>query len=423
MTSLFSSRLVSSRLVYFCLSWILLFGGVAQAAEGLAAIRERLESGRGPVRIVCFGDSVTGLYYHSGGRRAYPELMEEILTRLYPGVDVSVINAGISGHTSVNGYARLPQDVLSHRPDLVTVMFGLNDLARGELQSYRHHLAEIVKRCRAGGSEVLLCTPNAVAETAERPVAELASFAAAVRDLAREASVPLCDVHAAFAALQGKDPLAWRLSMSDEIHPNFRGHCRLAEGLVREILGRPLDPQEPVPLSPPLTKVVGKWKQGQPVRVLAMPPFDETLPEVLRELAPGMVVEMSPWPVEGLDRSALTKDASHRVRPLAPDLVWIAVPRSASAKDREEFIRTQMWIANFSLSRGSREWDVVVAHPDLFEGEGSEEERERDALVREIVPAQDLPLVDRPAGDGREAITLLQDWLREALSRSGADQG
>ena len=28
-----------------------------------------------PVTIVCLGDSVTGIYYHTGGRRAYPEMI------------------------------------------------------------------------------------------------------------------------------------------------------------------------------------------------------------------------------------------------------------------------------------------------------------------------------------------------------------
>jgi len=32
---------------------------------------EKLKANQ-PVKIVCLGDSVTGVYYHTGGRRAYP---------------------------------------------------------------------------------------------------------------------------------------------------------------------------------------------------------------------------------------------------------------------------------------------------------------------------------------------------------------
>ena len=43
---------------------------------------------------------------------------------------MKVINAGISGHTTTEGLARLDRDVLQHKPDLVTVSFGLNDMIR-----------------------------------------------------------------------------------------------------------------------------------------------------------------------------------------------------------------------------------------------------------------------------------------------------
>jgi hypothetical protein len=123
---------------------------------------------------------------------------------------------------------------------------------------------------------------------------------------------------------------------------------------------------------------------------------------------------MMPWPVEGMSRHALMKDASHRVRPLTPDLVILAVPRSATAKDAEEFIRTQMWIAANSLSRAQREWDVIVVHPEVFAGPPSDGEKERDHLIREIAPAQDLPLVDRR--DQREAAVIFREWLEKVAA-------
>jgi hypothetical protein len=123
---------------------------------------------------------------------------------------------------------------------------------------------------------------------------------------------------------------------------------------------------------------------------------------------------MMPWPVEGMSRYTLMKDASHRVRPLTPDLVILAVPRSATAKDAEEFIRTQMWIAANSLSRAQREWDVIVVHPEVFAGPPSDGEKERDHLIREIAPAQDLPLVDRR--DQREAAVIFREWLEKVAA-------
>jgi len=377
----------------------------------LLRVREVLDSGEQPVRIVCFGDSVTGIYYHTGGRSAYPELLEAALKARHPGTGLKVHNAGVSGHTTTNGLARLQQTVLVHEPHLVTVMFGLNDVAKGTPELYRKNLVEIVRRCRAARAEVILCTPNAVAETPDRPVAEVAAFAGIARSVAAELEVPLCDPHGSLEALRENAPEDWRLSMSDEIHPNLRGHRRLAESLLLTIEGEEVTLPDTTPVAAPLSFTLTKLKSKLPLKVLAMPPFDGLVAGALQAKVAGASVSVTPWPVEGLDRPGLMKDASHRVRAMAPDLVVIAVPRKAAAKDREEFIRTQMWIASNSLSRGKREWDVAVVHPDVFEGPGSGADEENGALIRSIVPAQDLPLLDRADGDGREAGALLEEWI------------
>jgi lysophospholipase L1-like esterase len=77
-------------------------------------------------RIVCFGDSITfgeDLPFH----QSYPAVLASLLRERYPDLDVEVINAGIGGHTSVQGMARLERDVLWYKPHLVILGFGIND--------------------------------------------------------------------------------------------------------------------------------------------------------------------------------------------------------------------------------------------------------------------------------------------------------
>jgi lysophospholipase L1-like esterase len=398
----------------FLFAFLLLAATTVPAADSpaLLRIREVLASGEQPVRIVCFGDSVTGIYYHTGGRSSYPELIAAELKTRHPKTDVTAFNAGVSGHTTANGLGRLQQTVLVHKPHLVTVAFGLNDVAKGTPDLYRKNLIEIITKIRAAGAEVILCTPNAVSETPDRPVAKVAAFAGIAREVAAQMQVPLADPHADLGVLQQSDPDAWRLSMSDEIHPNLRGHRRLAESILKVIEGETVTLSDDVPVAGGLAFTLAKLQKGQPVEVLAMPPFDTLAADALRARVPGASVSVVSWPIAGLDRRILMKDAANRVRPIAPDLVLIAVPRSVVAKDREEFIRTQGWIAANSLSRGKREWDVVVIHPAVFEGPGTEADREKDELIRAIVPAQDLPLIDRAEGDTREAAELLAEWVK-----------
>ncbi len=77
-------------------------------------------------RIVCFGDSITfgeDMPY----AQAYPAVLADLLRQKHPALDVAVINAGMRGHTSVQGLARVERDVLWYRPHAVLMAFGLND--------------------------------------------------------------------------------------------------------------------------------------------------------------------------------------------------------------------------------------------------------------------------------------------------------
>jgi lysophospholipase L1-like esterase len=329
----------------------------------------------------------------------------------YPEADVSAINAGISGNTTRDALARIDRDVLRHKPTLVTVMFGLNDMTRVPLGDYRANLDEIVNRCRAVGAEVLLCTPNDVISTADRPVERLRTYCDEVRACGRRLGVPVCDVYADLESQRERDPLAWRLEMSDEIHPNMNGHRRIAEVLARAITGEAASLAD-VPLpSPALPTVAARLKAGQPIRVLAMPPMDDLFPPALLAEAPGADLEITAWPTAGKTLPELEQDAKTRVRPLAPDLVVLAVPREAKANTQESFISSYTWIMNWSLSFGESRWDCVVVHPSVFAAEPSS--TPEDDLIRRLVRAQDLPLIDRRPGDDRTAAEILRAWFHQ----------
>ena len=243
----------------------------AESKPVLPRIAEKLAANQ-PVKIVCIGDSVTGVYYHTGGRRAYPEMAAVALEQVYPQAKMTVINAGISGHTTQDALKRLQTDVLDHKPDLVTVMFGLNDMVRVPLADYQANLKSIVEKCRGVGGEVLLCTPNAVIESDGRPTVKLIEYCAAMKETGQQLNIPVCDCYAAHAALRERDPLAWRLVMSDAIHPNMDGHKLNAVAICRSISGRDVSLRTAALLQPAIPKTLARLKAGEPIRVLTMPP-------------------------------------------------------------------------------------------------------------------------------------------------------
>ncbi|AGA26754.1 GDSL-type esterase/lipase family protein [Singulisphaera acidiphila] len=374
----------------------------------LKSTREALEGGK-PVQVVCFGDSVTGVYYHTGGRRAYTDMLGIALRRTYPTVNIVMTNAGISGHTTRDALARIDRDVLRHKPTLVTVMFGLNDVARLPLEEYRKNLGEIVAQCQRAGVEVLLCTPNNVITTGDRPTPKLLMYCDVVREVGQRLNVPVCDVYAELEAQRERDGLAWRLGMSDEIHPNMDGHKRIAETISHAMTGKAVTLADVPLLTPFLPRTAARLKEGQPIRIIAMPPFDGQIRAALKAEAPDAKVEVTPWPMDGKTLSELEQDAKLRIRPATPDLVVIAVPRTAKPGARESFIHDYAWLMNWSLSFGLGGWDCVVVHPSVTAPDHS---GENDPLIRQLVRAQDLPLIDRLPGDDRTADELLRDWFR-----------
>ncbi|HUE70061.1 MAG TPA: GDSL-type esterase/lipase family protein [Pirellulaceae bacterium] len=389
---------------------LLAFGGTSLGEEGqLPRTHEALESGQ-PVTIVCFGDSVTGVYYHTGGRRAYTGMLGIALKKAYPQADLAMINAGVSGHATTNALERIERDVLKHKPTLVTVMFGLNDMVRVPLEDYRANLNKIIDQCQAAGAEVLLCTPNNVITTSGRPTEKLVTYCDAIRAVGKDRGIPVCDIYAALEALRSEDALAWRLLLSDEIHPNMHGHKRMAEIIAKSISGKDVSLADVPPPTPALVKTTRLVKEKMPVKVLAMPPLDASIGAALQEATGGTQFEVIPWPVEGKSLPEIEKDAQARVRRLKPDLVVIAVPRNVTADSPEQFIRSYAWIMNWSLSFGTAEWDCVVIHPSVIEPDKT---GERDGLVRQLVRSQDLTLIDRGKGDKRPPSEIVVEALKD----------
>ena len=116
----------------------------------------------GPISIVAFGDSIThGAFgpdefdYES----VYWNLLRKKINEKRNYVPVNVINAGIGGVTATDSVNRVESQVLSHRPDLVIVCFGLNDV-NGELEDYLTALQTIFDRIVKSGAEIIFMTPN-----------------------------------------------------------------------------------------------------------------------------------------------------------------------------------------------------------------------------------------------------------------------
>jgi lysophospholipase L1-like esterase len=376
----------------------------------------RLAAGTEPVRIVCFGDSVTGVYYHTGSRRAYADMLKIGLERQYPDADIEVINAGISGNTTQDALNRIDKDVLAQKPHLVTVMFGLNDMTRVPLNEYTANLAKIIAKCHTVGAEVLLSTPNAVVDTPDRPTANLERYVAAMRRVGREQNVKVVDCYAAFEAVRMRSVAEFEFLMSDAIHPNMDGHKLFAVRMAEAIGGESISLADEGPLHPSIPHSLARLQSGDAVKVYAMPPYDKALPAAIRSLYPNAQLEVQTWSPESRDIKQLAQDAK-AVREMGVDLVVVAVPVDTPAHPSEPFRKSFTWVLNRALSFSHQEWDTIAVPPSVATPGLNAEQSEHDTLMQRVIAAQDVGTISRNGAD-----TALHDVLVAWLAAQREEQ-
>ena len=123
------------------------------ACLALAAPETAAETRTGSLRILMLGDSLTS-GYGLALRDALPARLEAALRER--GLDVGVINAGVSGDTTAGGLARL-EWALSDRPHAVIVALGANDALRAiDPAVVRSNLDRLLAALSERGLPVLL---------------------------------------------------------------------------------------------------------------------------------------------------------------------------------------------------------------------------------------------------------------------------
>ena len=113
------------------------------------------------VRILAFGDSLTQGYGVPPGAD-FPHVLENALRK--KGLNVSVINAGVSGDTTAGGLARLDWSLGDARdgPDAAIVELGENDGLRGlPVAEMEKNLDAILAKLKGRGIPVLLAGAKA----------------------------------------------------------------------------------------------------------------------------------------------------------------------------------------------------------------------------------------------------------------------
>jgi lysophospholipase L1-like esterase len=203
--------------------------------------------------ITFIGDSIThqGLYLSN--------IFLFYATR-FPERDFRCYNCGISGDTTPDVLGRFSRDVAVHRPNVATILLGMNDVGRehygadktgpehvaareAALDSYKESMTKLADLLTASGCRIIFITPTIYDQTAQFDGENmfgandaLTRCAKMVYELAEKYRGSVVDVHSIMnrvsEAVQKKDPSATIVG-PDRTHPGEPGCLVMAYEFLR----------------------------------------------------------------------------------------------------------------------------------------------------------------------------------------------
>lgn len=189
------------------------------------------------INFVFHGHSVPTGYFKTPAvntLNSYPYIFLEKLKQHYPNAVVNIITTGIGGENSSSGSARFDTEVLNHRPDVLFIDYVLNDRTLTQKES-KENLSSMIQRAHDRGIHVVLLTSSP--DTSENLVdttTKLNIYNKIVKDVGAEMNVPVIDVYHNFRNEIFKGTPIDSL-MSQNNHPNFKGHKIIADILFQSL--------------------------------------------------------------------------------------------------------------------------------------------------------------------------------------------
>jgi lysophospholipase L1-like esterase len=155
----------------------------------------------------------------------------------FPERKLDFTNRGVSGNTVLDLEKRWAKDTLALKPDLLSVMIGVNDQSRNvPLEAYEATYDKLLTDARAQNPKLKLVLMEPFVRHPGKPVPEgIVARQAIVAKLAQKHGAALVKLQKVFddaAAKTADDYWVW-----DTVHPTYRGHQLLAdewERVVRE---------------------------------------------------------------------------------------------------------------------------------------------------------------------------------------------
>lgn len=201
-----------------------------------------------PKKVIFFGDSITQMGADNGG---YIKLLDSILQKDGHAGAFDLVGKGIGGNKVYDLYLRLERDVLDHKPDIVFIYIGINDIwhksgagTGTDADKFVLFYQTIIDKMKAAGIDIVIATPSVIGERTDfsNPQdGDLNYYSNLIRDLAKKNNLDLVDLRKAFLDynLQNNKNNADRgILTTDRVHLNGAGNLLVAKEFFAKLKGR-----------------------------------------------------------------------------------------------------------------------------------------------------------------------------------------
>ena len=203
------------------------------------------QQGTAPIKVILFGDSITQAGVSPTG---YITQMKAMIEAQGKKDQYELIGAGISGNKIYDLYLRLEDDVLNKKPNIVVIYIGVNDVwhkrtsgTGTDADKFEKFYNAIIKKIKAQGAKVILCTPAAIGERTDfsnEQDGEMNSYSTIIRNIATKNDCPIVDLRKAFLDYNLKnnpENKEKNILTTDRVHLNEKGNQLVAELILKEI--------------------------------------------------------------------------------------------------------------------------------------------------------------------------------------------
>lgn len=202
------------------------------------------------VKVLFFGDSITQAGVQPNG---YIVKMDSIIKQSHLSDSIELVGAGIGGNKVYDLYLRMEDDVMKQHPDVVMIYVGINDVwhktssgTGTDADKFEKFYRAIIKKLQEKNIKVIVCTPSVIGErndNSNQQDSDLDSYSNIIRKIAKDMSLPVCDLRKAFADyLKVNNPsnLEKGILTSDRVHLNTKGNLFVA-GEMWKVLQNNID--------------------------------------------------------------------------------------------------------------------------------------------------------------------------------------